>query len=214
MHARSTPGFIVNRIARPYCAETLALLQEHAATPQAFDACLRAAGFRMGPWELMDLIGHDTNLAVTQSMFEANIFDKRFVPSLVQRELVEGGLFGRKSGQGFFQYPPAPAGPPSSPAQAVARLQAELSVVVHGAGDLAEHLVAALTPLLGKTPHRQPDSRWVGLAVGDGMLVLTDGRTAATAGANRRQPGCQPSASRRSPWPTARAWWWRARWPC
>jgi len=68
VHARSTPGFIVNRIARPYYAEALALLQEQAATPAVLDACLRAAGFRMGPCELMDLIGHDTNFAVTNAV--------------------------------------------------------------------------------------------------------------------------------------------------
>ena len=66
VHTRSTPGFIVNRIARPYYAETLMLLQDRAAAPELIDACLRAAGFRMGPCELMDLIGHDTNFAVTQ----------------------------------------------------------------------------------------------------------------------------------------------------
>ena len=104
VHARSTPGFIVNRIARPYYAETLALLQEQAATPPELDACLRAVGFRMGPCELMDLIGHDTNFSVTQSVYEANFYDKRFVPSLVQRELVDGGLLGRKSGRGFYDY--------------------------------------------------------------------------------------------------------------
>lgn len=104
VHARSTPGFIVNRIARPYYAETLALLQERAAEPAALDACLRGAGFRMGPCELMDLIGHDTNFAVTQSVYDANFGDKRFAPSLVQRELVDGGLLGRKSGRGFFDY--------------------------------------------------------------------------------------------------------------
>lgn len=63
VHARSTPGFIVNRIARPYYAEALALLQERATTPAVLDACFRAAGFRMGPCELIDLIGHDTNFA-------------------------------------------------------------------------------------------------------------------------------------------------------
>jgi 3-hydroxybutyryl-CoA dehydrogenase len=104
VHARSTPGFIVNRIARPYYAETLALLLEQAATPPVLDACLRAAGFRMGPCELMDLIGHDTNFAVTQSVYEANFFDKRFVPSLVQREMVDGGLLGRKSGAASYRY--------------------------------------------------------------------------------------------------------------
>ena len=105
MHAKSTPGFIVNRIARPFYAETLALLQEQAATPAVLDACVRGAGFRMGPCELMDLIGHDTNFFVTQSVYEANFFDKRYQPSLIQREMVDGGLLGRKSGRGFYRYP-------------------------------------------------------------------------------------------------------------
>ena len=104
VHARSTPGFIVNRIARPYYAEALALLHERRAEPATIDACLRGAGFRMGPCELMDLIGHDTNFAVTQSVYDANFGDKRYVPSLVQREMVDGGLLGRKSGRGFFAY--------------------------------------------------------------------------------------------------------------
>ena len=104
VHARSTPGFIVNRIARPYYAEALALLHERLAEPATIDACLRGAGFRMGPCELMDLIGHDTNFAVTQSVYDANFGDKRYLPSLVQREMVDGGLLGRKSGRGFFSY--------------------------------------------------------------------------------------------------------------
>ena len=78
--------------------------QEQAATPQVLDACLKAAGFRMGPCELMDLIGHDTNFAVTNSVFAANFFDRRFTPSLVQQELVDAGFLGRKSGRGFYTY--------------------------------------------------------------------------------------------------------------
>ena len=69
VHARSTPGFIVNRIARPFYAEALAMLHEQSASPQVIDACMRAIGFRMGPCELMDLIGHDTNFAVTQAVY-------------------------------------------------------------------------------------------------------------------------------------------------
>ncbi|MEP7297253.1 MAG: 3-hydroxyacyl-CoA dehydrogenase [Burkholderiales bacterium] len=175
VHARSTPGFIVNRIARPYYAESLALLQQHAATPQALDACLRAAGFRMGPCELMDLIGHDTNFAVTQSVYEANFYDKRFVPSLVQRELVDGGLLGRKTGQGFYRYPD---GAPSVDSSQIAELAPTRAAVVHGQGPLADDLVAKLTACLETAPHRERDSDWVGVAVGGGMLALTDGRTA------------------------------------
>jgi 3-hydroxybutyryl-CoA dehydrogenase len=90
VHAKSTPGFIVNRIARPYYAEALALLQEQAALPATLDALARSAGFRMGPCELMDLIGHDVNFAVTQSVFEANYFDRRYMPSIVQKALLDG----------------------------------------------------------------------------------------------------------------------------
>jgi 3-hydroxybutyryl-CoA dehydrogenase len=120
VHARSTPGFIVNRIARPYYAEALALLHERAAEPAVLDACLRGAGFRMGPCELMDLIGHDTNFAVTESVYAANFGDKRYAPSLVQRELVDGGLLGRKSGRGFYVHPSdSPARMPSVPRGAI-----------------------------------------------------------------------------------------------
>jgi 3-hydroxybutyryl-CoA dehydrogenase len=104
VQTRSTPGFIVNRIARPYYAESLALLHERYATPEQLDVALRGAGFRMGPCELMDLIGHDVNYAVTESVYMANYYDKRYVPSGVQKELVDAGLLGRKSGRGFYTY--------------------------------------------------------------------------------------------------------------
>lgn len=182
VHARSTPGFIVNRIARPYYAEALALLHEQAATPQVLDACLRAAGFRMGPCELMDLIGHDTNLAVTQSVFEAFFFDRRYTPSPLQRDMVQGGLLGRKSGRGFYSHPP---GAPALPV-VVHDVQALLSreageFTVHGAGPIAEHLERAATAALapqGWGPARARESDWTGLAIDDARLVLTDGRCA------------------------------------
>jgi 3-hydroxybutyryl-CoA dehydrogenase len=178
VHARSTPGFIVNRIARPYYAETLALLQEQAATPQRLDACLKAAGFRMGPCELMDLIGHDTNFAVTNSVFEANFGDKRYVPSLVQRELVDGGLLGRKSGRGFYTYP---EGAPALPAAVHEAPMVTGPVTVHGDGEIADRLeqLVAQGGLSGDAaPSRQRQSTWVGLDIGGARLVLTDGRTA------------------------------------
>jgi 3-hydroxybutyryl-CoA dehydrogenase len=178
VHARSTPGFIVNRIARPFYAETLALLLEQAGTPEVLDACLKAAGFRMGPCELMDLIGHDTNFAVTQSVYEANFFDKRYLPSLVQREMVDGGRLGRKSGRGFYRYP---EGLPALPVAVLPAPETARSVVVHGRGPVAEALAAAATRALaeqGWGPAREPASDWVGLAIDDARLVLTDGRTA------------------------------------
>ncbi|MDN5451003.1 MAG: 3-hydroxyacyl-CoA dehydrogenase family protein, partial [Enterobacterales bacterium] len=102
---RSTPGFIVNRVARPFYAETLRALEEQIATPATLDAVLRdAGGFAMGPLQLTDLIGHDVNYAVTESVFYAFGSDPRFQPSLVQKELVEAGHLGRKSGRGFYRY--------------------------------------------------------------------------------------------------------------
>ncbi|MCE9658899.1 MAG: 3-hydroxyacyl-CoA dehydrogenase [Burkholderiales bacterium] len=181
VHARSTPGFIVNRIARPYYAETLALLLERAAEPAVLDACLRGSGgFRMGPCELMDLIGHDTNFAVTESVFAANFFDKRFVPSLVQREMVDGGLLGRKSGRGFFSYPAPAASPPAAfepepvPAGAI--------VALHGGGVAVQRWAARLGEA-GVAFESDPASRWNGLQTASGQLRLTDGRTATQVAA-------------------------------
>lgn len=105
VHAKSTPGFIVNRVARPFYAEALRLLTEQAADPATLDAVMReAGGFRMGPFELMDLIGHDINFSVTQSVFSAYFCDPRFTPSVLQQEMVNAGFLGRKSGRGFYQY--------------------------------------------------------------------------------------------------------------
>ena len=182
VHARSTPGFIVNRIARPFYAETLALLLEQAATPQVLDACLRAAGFRMGPCELMDLIGHDTNFAVTQSVYQANFFDKRYMPSLVQREMVDGGLLGRKSGRGFYRYQGDSMGAPPLPVAVHEAPMTAGEVTVHGVGEIADYLDTAATRALapqGWGPARVHDSGWTGLAIDGARLVLTDGRCAA-----------------------------------
>jgi 3-hydroxybutyryl-CoA dehydrogenase len=181
VHARSTPGFIVNRIARPYYAEALALLQEQAAAPVLLDACLRAAGFRMGPCELMDLIGHDTNFSVTQSVYEANFFDKRFVPSLVQRELVDGGLLGRKAGRGFYDYTDG-ATRPAVPAFDPAELPQATIVSVHGGGTVALRLRAVLAEA-GRSFEPVSDSDWVGLEIDGAQLRLTDGRPASQIGA-------------------------------
>jgi 3-hydroxybutyryl-CoA dehydrogenase len=183
VHAKSTPGFIVNRIARPYYAETLALLQEQAASPAVLDACLRAAGFRMGPCELMDLIGHDTNFAVTQSVYEANFFDKRFVPSLVQRELVDGGLLGRKSGQGFYRYGDGAPKPDDGLPVFAPAVWPDHDTTVAGEGPVAEWLLQRLRQARtahGSAPSISHDvaADWVGLQVGSLRLCLSDGRPA------------------------------------
>ncbi|PHM74071.1 3-hydroxyacyl-CoA dehydrogenase [Xenorhabdus kozodoii] len=102
---RSTPGFIVNRIARPFYAETLRALEEQLATPATLDAVLKeSGGFAMGPLQLMDLIGHDINYTVTESLFHAFHYDPRFQPSLLQKELVDADHLGRKRGRGFYFY--------------------------------------------------------------------------------------------------------------
>ena len=103
--ASDTPGFIVNRIARPFYGESLRIYEEGIADFATIDWAMRElAGFRMGPFELMDFIGNDVNYAVTASVFEAMFFDPRYRPSQTQRRLVEAGLLGRKSGRGYYEY--------------------------------------------------------------------------------------------------------------
>ncbi|MDQ2734994.1 MAG: 3-hydroxyacyl-CoA dehydrogenase [Pseudomonadota bacterium] len=180
VHALSTPGFIVNRIARPYYAEALALLHERAAEPATIDACLRGAGFRMGPCELMDLVGHDTNFAVTSSVFAANFGDKRYVPSLLQQELVDAGRLGRKSGRGFFVYPAAAAA--AATAAEAPSIPPGTLVALHGNGVAVERWAAKLAAA-GIPFEADAASRWKGLQTSNGELRLTDGRPAAQVSA-------------------------------
>ena len=103
VQASATPGFIVNRVARPFYAEALRLAEERAASPATIDAVLtQAGGFRMGPFALMDLVGQDVNEAVTRSVWAAFGYDPRFAPSLLQRAMVEAGWLGRKTGRGWY----------------------------------------------------------------------------------------------------------------
>lgn len=177
-----TPGFIVNRIARPFYAEAFRLLEERAADPATIDAVLReSGGFRMGPFELTDLIGQDVNEAVTRSVWEAFFHDPRFTPSLAQRRLVESGLHGRKSGRGWFRYDgDAPQRPVPHTAEAC---EAPRAVAVHG--DLGPAAVlrelieeAGIEATQSDVAHGDPDGF---VLLPDGTrLALTDGRAATT----------------------------------
>lgn len=177
VHASSTPGFIVNRVARPFYAEALRVLQEGAADPATLDAIMReAGGFRMGPFELMDLIGHDVNFAVTRSVFDAYYGDPRFTPSLIQQELVEAGFLGRKSGRGFYDYGDTAQRPEPHTA---ALADPPQRVRVHG--DVGP--LEGLLPLLGQAGieiHRQGSDGEDGwLELDDRLaLALSDGRSA------------------------------------
>jgi 3-hydroxybutyryl-CoA dehydrogenase len=105
--ASDTPGFIVNRIARPFYGEALRIYEEGIADMATIDWAMKEiGGFRMGPFELMDFIGNDVNFAATRSVYEATFHDARFRPTLTQQRLFDAGFFGRKTGRGYYDYSP------------------------------------------------------------------------------------------------------------
>jgi 3-hydroxybutyryl-CoA dehydrogenase len=181
VHCKSTPGFIVNRVARPFYGEALRLLSEGAADPATIDAILReSGGFRMGAFELMDMIGHDVNYAVTSSVYDGCYQDPKFTPSLLQKELVDAGWLGRKSGRGFYDYatplpPVATAVPGTAPAQ----------VTIEGDVGCAAAL-ADLAHEVGIVVRRNDGSGC--LRVGGVLVALTDGRTATERAGEAGEP--------------------------
>ncbi|WP_034300041.1 3-hydroxyacyl-CoA dehydrogenase PaaH [Herbaspirillum sp. RV1423] len=185
VHTKSTPGFIVNRVARPYYAEALRVLNEQAGEPATIDAIMReAGGFRMGPFELMDLIGHDVNFAVTQSVFQAYFTDPRFTPSLIQQELVNAGFLGRKSGRGFYRYGENAAAP--APMTEAAMPLPMHPVQVFGASPLAEALAARLTNVSVERSDALFGADNLVLRCGSAKAYLTDGRSATQRAADNR----------------------------
>ncbi|MET9319909.1 3-hydroxyacyl-CoA dehydrogenase [Streptomyces sp. NPDC003038] len=169
-----TPGFIVNRIARPFYAEAFAVYEEQGADPATIDAVLReCGGFKMGPFALTDLIGQDVNEAVTRSVWESFFRSPKFTPSLAQRRLVQSGRLGRKSGHGWFPY--GPDAVPEAPHTAAPE-EAPAKVTVVGdlgpAAELAELLEEAGIEVTA-TEHGGP---YIQLP-GEGQLVLADGKT-------------------------------------
>jgi 3-hydroxybutyryl-CoA dehydrogenase len=144
--ASDTPGFIVNRIARPFYGESIRLLEEGIADAPTIDWALKAFGkFRMGPFELMDFIGNDVNYAVTKSVFEGFFFDPRYRPSLTQRRLVDAGFLGKKSGHGYYDYRPgAPAlSPNTDPALGLLIMERVLAMLINEAIDAVHMRVAS-----------------------------------------------------------------------
>ena len=186
VHTRSTPGFIVNRVARPYYAEGLRLLGEGAADAATLDAVMReGGGFRMGPFELMDLIGHDVNFAVTRSVFDAYFGDQRFTPSVIQQELVNAGHLGRKSGRGFYDHTPG-AAPPQSASEPPAALHGR--VTLWPAGEMGAALAQRLERAgvaFEQRGEAHADGRLA--TIGEVVVALTDGRSATQRAVDTQQ---------------------------
>ncbi|MFI9649078.1 3-hydroxyacyl-CoA dehydrogenase [Streptomyces sp. NPDC052040] len=170
-----TPGFIVNRIARPFYAEAFAVYEAQAADPATIDAVLReSGGFRMGAFELTDLIGQDVNESVTRSVWESFFQDVRFTPSLAQRRLVESGRLGRKGGHGWYDYGDGAERPEPHTAE-----QAPPPAYVVAEGDLgpaAELLALIREAGIGVRGEEEEHGTRLVLP-GGGQLVLADGQT-------------------------------------
>ena len=186
VHCASTPGFIVNRVARPFYGEALRLLAEGVADPATIDAVVTGAGgFRMGPFTLMDLVGLDVNLAVSKSVYAQTFHDPRFAPNVIQQSLVDAGRLGRKTGRGFYAYgDDAPEG-----LQAVRSITAAEhghlpTVEVVGdlghATEIVDRLAARGVELVTHAEDEGPGR----MRIGDVALVPTDGRTATELAAS------------------------------
>jgi 3-hydroxybutyryl-CoA dehydrogenase len=180
-YAKSTPGFIVNRIARPFYGEAWRSYTEGAADPATIDAIVRdCGGFPMGPFELMDLIGHDVNLAVSRSVFDATFGDRRYAPSLAQQELVRAGRLGRKTGRGIYDYREGTSQPEARVEAGAEPVQRAVAV---GSLGLATPIITRLEKagvdvirVQGPREAQTASSGW--LEIGTARLMLTDGRPA------------------------------------
>ncbi|MEU6351201.1 3-hydroxyacyl-CoA dehydrogenase [Streptomyces sp. NPDC047072] len=172
-----TPGFIVNRIARPFYAEAFAVYEAQGADPATIDAVLReSGGFRMGAFELTDLIGQDVNESVTHSVWKSFFQDVRFTPSLAQRRLVESGRLGRKSGQGWYDYDETGTVERDEPHTAE-RAQAPAYVTVEGDLGPASELIALIREAGIPVREEEEDHGTRLVLPSGGQLALADGQT-------------------------------------
>ncbi|MFC4464701.1 3-hydroxyacyl-CoA dehydrogenase [Streptomyces xiangluensis] len=170
-----TPGFIVNRIARPFYAEAFAVYEAQAADPATIDAVLReSGGFKMGAFELTDLIGQDVNEAVTHSVWEAFFQDVRFTPSLAQRRLVESGRHGRKTGRGWYAYGDDAERPEPHTAEMA---QPPAYVVVEGGLGPAAELLPLIREAGIQVREDEEDNGTRLVLPSGGQLALADGQT-------------------------------------
>jgi len=159
--AKDTPGFIVNKVARPFYSEAIKLYEEGIASVSEIDAAVKSLGFRMGPFELTDLIGHDVNYTVTETVWSQFFYDPRFRPSITQKRLFEAGLLGRKTGRGFYNYSSG------MDAAVLAQENAELDPI------LGEKIVERILCLI---INEALDAVWLGIASPDNVdLAMTKG---------------------------------------
>ncbi|MFI1704568.1 3-hydroxyacyl-CoA dehydrogenase [Streptomyces griseoruber] len=173
-----TPGFIVNRIARPFYAEAFAVYEAQGADPATIDAVLReSGGFRMGAFELTDLIGQDVNESVTLSVWQSFFQDVRFTPSLAQRRLVESGRLGRKTGHGWFDYRDDGAGAESTEPHTAEKQQAPAYVLAEGDLGPAAELLALIREAGIQVRADEEDHGTRLVLPGGGQLALADGQT-------------------------------------
>jgi 3-hydroxybutyryl-CoA dehydrogenase len=170
-----TPGFIVNRIARPFYAEAFAVYEAQGADPATIDAVLReSGGFRMGAFELTDLIGQDVNESVTRSVWESFFQDVRFTPSLAQRRLVESGRLGRKTGHGWYDHGDGAERPEPDTAD---ERQPPAYVVAEGDLGPAAELLALIREAGIPVRDEDEDSGSRLVLPSGGQLALADGQT-------------------------------------
>jgi len=173
VHVKSTPGFLGNRVARPFYGEALRTLEESATDVATYDALIReAGGFRMGAFELLDLVGIDVNWAVTNSVHGAYFHDPRYKPFRIQGEMVAAGRLGRKTKLGFYDYregvaPPRPQDAASATGPAHVTIEGDLGIAA---------LLEGRTERAGIAVRRLPGTG--ALVLPECRLALSDGRTA------------------------------------